>query len=123
MLCGMVTCTGVKHYRSERGGERVQEPRGVAGVAGIGDEDWNKLQDFDTHRLIEAADEVDALRGMLADDRSHPLEIRDRLLKLHSATILSPVSPRCAEGQPALAGHVGPLRHGHAARTDTAHSE
>ena len=35
-------------------------------MAGAGDEDWDKLQDFDTHRLIEAVDEVDALRGMLA---------------------------------------------------------
>lgn len=56
---------------------------GTAGMAGIGDEDWDKLQDFDTRRLIEAVDDVDALRGVLADDGTRPPEIRDRLLKLH----------------------------------------
>ena len=52
-------------------------------MAGIGDEDWDKLQDFDTRRLIEAVDDVDALRGVLADDGTRPPEIRNRLLKLH----------------------------------------
>ena len=52
-------------------------------MAGIGDEDWDKLQDFDTRRLIEAVDDVDALRGVLADDGNRPPEIRNRLLKLH----------------------------------------
>ncbi len=52
-------------------------------MAGAGDEDWDKLQGFDTHRLIEAVNEVDALHGMLADDGTRPPEIRNRLLKLH----------------------------------------
>lgn len=34
-------------------------------MAGIGDEDRDKLQTCNTLRLIEAVDEVDALRGML----------------------------------------------------------
>ena len=52
-------------------------------MAGIGDEDWDKLQDFDARRLIEAVDEVDALRGVLADDGIRPPEIRNRLFRLH----------------------------------------
>ncbi len=52
-------------------------------MAGVSDEEWDKLQDFDTYRLIDAVDEVDALRGMVADDGIRPPEIRNRLFKLH----------------------------------------
>lgn len=52
-------------------------------MAEITDEDWDKLQDFDTRRLLAAVDEVDTLRGLLTDDGIRPPEIRDRLLKLH----------------------------------------
>lgn len=52
-------------------------------MAGASDEEWDKLQDFDTYRLIGAVDEVDALRSMVADDGTRPLEIRNRLFKLH----------------------------------------
>lgn len=52
-------------------------------MAGITDEDWDKLQDFDTRRLLDAVDEVDILRGLLADNGIRPPEIHDRLLKLH----------------------------------------
>lgn len=52
-------------------------------MAGISDEEWDKLQDFDTYRLIDAVDEVDALRSMVADDGIRPPEIRNRLFKLH----------------------------------------
>ena len=48
-----------------------------------GDE-WEKLEEsFDTRQLLGAVDDVDTLRGALADDGLQPPEIRTRLLKLH----------------------------------------
>lgn len=52
-------------------------------MSGITDEDWDKLQDFDTRRLLDAVGALDTLRGLLADDGVRPPEIRNRLLKLH----------------------------------------
>lgn len=52
-------------------------------MAGVTNEDWDKLQEFDTRRLLGAVDALDTLRGLLADDGIRPPEIRDRMLKLH----------------------------------------
>ena len=52
-------------------------------MPGVSDEEWDKLQEFDTHRLIDAVGELDALRRMVADDGIRPPEIRNRLFKLH----------------------------------------
>jgi len=58
---------------------RTHHRLGKAGMARVSDEDWDKLQTFDTLQLIEAVDEVDSLRGMLADDGTRPPVLRDNL--------------------------------------------
>ena len=60
-------------------------------MAGAGGERWDKRQDFGTGRLIEQVDDLDALRGMLADDGTHPPKIRDQLLQLwrHPTTVIN----------------------------------
>ncbi len=48
------------------------------------DDEWQALQDgFDTRQLLDAVDDVDTLRSILADDGLQPPEFRTRLLKLH----------------------------------------
>ncbi|HJU16922.1 MAG TPA: transposase [Stellaceae bacterium] len=49
------------------------------------DDEWRALcENFKIGWLLDAIDEVDALRGRLSDDECHwPPEIRDSLLKLH----------------------------------------
>jgi hypothetical protein len=49
------------------------------------DDDWQRLdENFDPHRLVEAVDDLDTLRGILSEDGNRPPEIRDRLLRLHA---------------------------------------
>ena len=53
-------------------------------MAGMTDQEWETLRTgFDTHRLLDAVDELDTLRGTLSDDGHRPPPIRNRLLKLH----------------------------------------
>jgi hypothetical protein len=48
------------------------------------DDEWQALHEgFDTHRLLDAVDDLDTLRQALSDDGLKPPEIRDRLLQLH----------------------------------------
>ncbi len=51
-------------------------------------EEWEKLQDgFDTRRLLDAASDVDDLRGSLSDDGLQPSAIRGRMFKLHELAV------------------------------------
>lgn len=74
---------GVSSAQGRRGGIGARAGQGRAGMARAAGKDWDKLERFDTHRLLEAVDELDTLRGLLADDGTKPPEIRDRLLRLH----------------------------------------
>ena len=47
------------------------------------EEDRAKFNEFETEDLLYIIDNLDAMRGELADDGIRPPEIRDNLLKLH----------------------------------------
>lgn len=68
-----------------------------------------QTQDFDTHRLLEAVDELDTLRGLLADDGTRPPEIRNRLLKLHdlAMAVINEGAREQADEMFDLAGELG----------------
>lgn len=50
----------------------------------ITDDEWEKIEEFDTHSILYAVDKLDIARGYLSDREDYrPPEIRDSLMKLH----------------------------------------